>query len=385
MAVTNLRKFLCPEVVFGAGARNLSGRYAKNLRAKKLLVVTDKGVQKTFNIDSILQSLSNEGIEYVVFSDVSPNPRTHEVMAGTEIYKANSCDSILAIGGGSPMDCAKGIGIVSSNNRHITMFEGVDKIATPLPPLIFVPTTAGTSSDVSQFTIISNEDEKRKFAVISKTIIPDIALIDPETTMTMPTYLTACTGIDALVHAIEAYVSTANSPITDVHAAEAIRLVSTYLPKVIANPNNLEYRTKVMLASFEAGLAFSNAILGAVHAMSHSLGGFLDLPHGECNAILLNHVVDFNFDFAEERYSDILRFLGSDTSYMTTSNIKKSLIDNIISLKKSVGITKTLSNTGVKHGDLYELSKKAVKDPCLITNPRKANEKDIEVVFANAL
>ncbi len=193
------------------------------------------------------------------------------------------------------MDCAKGIGIVSTNRKNILDIEGIDNVPIPGPPLICIPTTSGTSADVSQFAIINDTVEKRKIAIISKTVVPDVALIDPLTTLTMPAYLTACTGIDALVHAVEAYVSTANSPLLDLHALEAVRLVCTNLPQVLAAPTDLELRGKMTLASLQAGLAFSNASLGAVHAMAHSLGGLLDLPHGECNALLLDHVVNFNY------------------------------------------------------------------------------------------
>lgn len=179
------------------------------------------------------------------------------------------------------MDCAKGIGIVCSNDGHILDYEGVYNISSPLPPLIFIPTTAGTSADVSQFAIILNREKLIKIAIVSKIIVPDIALIDPETTTTMDPYLSACTGMDALVHAIEAFVSVASSPLTDIHALEAIRLLGRNLPLLPEFKDDSQIRKNIMLGSMEAGLAFSNAILGAVHAMSHSLGGFLVLPHGE--------------------------------------------------------------------------------------------------------
>lgn len=192
------------------------------------------------------------------------------------------------------IDCAKGIGVASTNRKHMLEFKGVDHVPIPGPPFIAIPSTAGTSADVSQFAIINDTDRRCKFAIISKSVVPDVALIDPTTTTTMDPYLTACTGMDALVHAIEAFVSTAHSPLFDIHALEAIRLVCKHLPFAIRNPQDAEARGGMMLASLEAGLAFSNASLGAVHAMAHSLGGYLDLPHGECNVLLLDHVVAFN-------------------------------------------------------------------------------------------
>ena len=218
----------------------------------------------------------------------------------------------MAVGGGSVIDCAKGIGIVSSNRRHILEFVGADRIPTPMPPVVCVPTTGGTSADLSQFAIFTDLVARTKVAIVSKAVVPDVSLIDPRTLTTMDRYLTACTGMDALVHAFEAFASNAHSPLTDLHALEAIRLVRTSLPACIRDPSDLDARGRMMLASLEAGLAFSNASLGAVHAMAHSLGGALDLPHGECNSILLSHVVAFNFSTASERYDRIGEAMGLD-------------------------------------------------------------------------
>lgn len=383
--VQELRKFVAPEIIFGTGSRHLTGKYVKNFGVSKVILVTDPGVIAAGWVDHVKQSLEKEKIQYTIYSGVTPNPRATEVMEGAEIYKRENCSAIVAVGGGSPMDCAKGIGIVSTNQQHILRFEGVDMIANPVPPMVFVPTTSGTSADVSQFAIITNLDELIKIAIVSKTIVPDVALIDPETVLTMDPYLTACTGMDALVHAIEAFVSTASSPMTDLHALEAIRLVTTYLPQVMQNQEDLAWREKVMLGSMNAGLAFSNAILGAVHAMAHSLGGLLDLPHGECNAILLDHVIDFNFDFAQERYKKIADIFKIDSRGLTPKEIKKRLMNRIHQMKSDLGITRKLQQAGVKTPDIPILAKNAHKDACLLTNPREANPRDIEVIYESAL
>ncbi|NCC25619.1 MAG: iron-containing alcohol dehydrogenase, partial [Deltaproteobacteria bacterium] len=264
-------------------------------------------------------------------------------------------------------------------------YEGVDRILNPVPPLIFVPTTSGTSADVSQFAIISNRRELVKIAIVSKAIVPDVALIDPETLVTMDAYLTACTGIDALVHAVEAFVSTAASPMTDLHALEAIRLVTANLPACLREPGNLELRGKLMLGSMEAGLAFSNAILGAVHAMAHSLGGFLDLPHGECNALLLEHVVAFNYTHAPERYRAVAEVFGLGIRGLSDREIRERLIRAVRDLKKDAGVVRTLGSAGVSRSDIPVLASKAVRDACLLTNPRPANQRDIETVYEEAL
>ncbi len=380
-----LRKFVAPEFIFGVGAMQLVGRYAVNFGAKKVLIVSDQGVIAAGWAEKVLNLLHEEGIETAVFSSVSANPRDSEVMAGADFYHQEHCDVIVAVGGGSPMDCAKGIGIVSTNRQNILAMEGIDKVTIPGPPLICIPTTSGTSADVSQFAIINDTGDKKKIAIISKTMVPDVALIDPLTTVSMPPYLTACTGMDALVHAVEAYVSTANSPLLDLHALEAVRLVYDNLPKVLATPDDIELRGKMTLASLQAGLAFSNASLGAVHAMAHSLGGLLDLPHGECNALLLGHVVNFNFPEANDRYLKIGQAMGIDFRNMEADTMKNAIFTRINTLKQAVGIKKTLGQQGATAADIPTLAQKALKDPCMVTNPRIAGQRDIEVIYEEAL
>ncbi|HOT14849.1 MAG TPA: iron-containing alcohol dehydrogenase [Bacteroidales bacterium] len=380
-----LRKFVAPEFIFGLDARMLAGRYVKKLGAKKVLVVTDAGIHTAGWANDVLETLDDEKLSYQIFSEVSPNPRSAEVMKGAEVYKNSNCDAIVAIGGGSVMDCAKGIGIVSSNDKNILQYEGVDKVDIPIPPLVCIPTTAGTSADVSQFAIINNEHDKVKIAIISKAVVPDVALIDPAVLVTMDSYLTACTGMDALVHAIEAFVSTASSPFTDLNALEAIRLINENLVSSINLPNDYELRGKVMLGSLYAGLAFSNASLGCVHAMAHSLGGFLDLPHGECNAILLPHVMSYNFESATAKFAKIGEVLGLEMKGLLMNEKRKMLIEHIMQLKTKTGILKTLRERGVGSSDIPLLASKAIKDPCQITNPRTPSKEDIEVIYSEAM
>ncbi|CAG0935625.1 1,3-propanediol dehydrogenase [Thermoflexales bacterium] len=380
-----LRKFVAPEFVFGHGACDLAGRYARNYGARKVLVVTDPGIIAAGWTDRVTASLTAARLPYVIFSQVTPNPRAEEVMAGAELYAASGCNVIVAVGGGSPMDCAKGIGIVSTNRRNILEFEGVDQVPIPAPPLICIPTTGGTSADVSQFAIIADRQERVKIAIISKTVVPDVALIDPLTLTTMPPYLMACTGLDALVHAIEAFVSNAHSPMTDLHALEAIRLISSNLIRMITTPTDAGAMSNVMLGSLQAGLAFSNASLGGVHALSHSLGGFLDLPHGECNALLLRHVMDFNLPEAVERYRQVGRALGLDLRGLTTTQQSHALLAEVDRLRSAVGITRTLEQVGVQRSDIPILARKAIKDACMVTNPRRPGIRDIEVIYEEAL
>ena len=383
--ILNLRKFVMPEVVFGKGARKLAGQYAEKFSLKKVLLVTDKGIIENGWLEDVVKSLDELGIEYILFTELTPNPKDFEVMLGAESFKNNRCDGIIAIGGGSPMDLAKGVGIISTNGGMIVDYKGVDMITKAIPPMIFIPTTAGTSADVSQFGIISDTKKKIKVAIVSKNIIPDVALIDYETTLTMDNYLTACTGIDAFTHAIEAYVSKVSSPLTDIHAIEAINIIYNYLPLIIKEPDNLQYREKLMFASMEAGFAFSNAILGAVHAMAHSLGGLLDLPHGECNGILLNHVVDFNYSSTPDKFNKISEMIGIKMHNYNSQEKKLILFDKLQELKESIGIIKSLKELGVRESDIPLLAHNALNDACIITNPREAAKEDIEKIFYKAM
>lgn len=385
LPLQEMRKFVAPEIVFGTGALSLAGMYAKNLGARKVLVVTDEGVQRAGWAGKVIQHIAGEDLSYTVFSDVTPNPRSEEVMSGASLYHKEHCDAIVAVGGGSPIDCAKGIGAVVSNGGNILEYEGVDRIAKPIPPLICIPTTAGTSADVSQFAIISDTARKVKIALISKTLVPDLALIDAETTTTMSAELTACTGLDALTHAVEAFVSNARFNLTDLYALDAITMIYKNLIHAIERPENLTYRTAMMLSCLEAGIAFSNASLGAVHAMAHSLGGLLDLPHGACNAMLLEWIVDFNYSAAAEQYSRIGSAIGLDMDSGDEDSGKKKLTDAIHDFRIRAGINKTIGALGVKLEHIRDLAANAISDPCMVTNPVTPAQKDIERIYERAL
>ena len=378
------RKFVAPEFILGEGALELAGRYAANMAARRVFLVTDPGVIRAGWAGKVEASLAEAGLPSVTFSDVTPNPKDTEVMAGAACYLRERCDVIVAVGGGSPMDCAKGIGVVASNGGDILRFEGVDRIENPCPPLIFIPTTAGTSADISQFAIITDTARKVKIAIISKAVVPDLSLVDSVTTTTMPADLTAATGIDALVHAIEAYVSNANSPVTDLNALEAVRLVRRNLKGAIEHPADLAFRNPMMLGSLLAGMAFSNASLGLVHAMAHSLGGFSNLPHGECNALLLEHVVDFNFDSVPERYVRIAEAFGLDVAALPASEQKTCLVEALREFRKDAGLVLGLRDLGVNKSDLPALAENALKDPCVVTNPVKPTLREVEMLYERA-
>jgi alcohol dehydrogenase len=380
-----LRKFVAPEFVFGTGARHLTGQYAANLGVRRALLVTDRGVTEAGWTAQVMESLRRENIEYAVFEDLTPNPKAEEVMAGAGAYAAENCDSIVAVGGGSPMDCAKAIGIVSTNGGHILDYEGVDRVEHPLPPLVFIPTTSGTSADVSQFAIVTDSGRRVKITIVTKAIVPDVALIDPETTTTKNRLLTAHTGLDALCHAFEAFGSNANSAITDIHALESVRLIAEALPAVVDNLDDIQLRGKMMLGSLLAGLAFSNASLGAVHAMAHSLGGLLDLPHGLCNAILLEHVVAFNFSYTPDRYRRIAGAIGVQVDNLSDSEAKEALVGGIAAIRRAAGVSTRLTDLGIRSDQIPQLASNALQDPCLVTNPSHPELEDLEGIYEQAL
>ncbi|WP_243363652.1 alcohol dehydrogenase-like regulatory protein ErcA [Fundidesulfovibrio terrae] len=380
-----LRKFVAPEFVFGEGSSRLAAQYAANLGARRPMLVTDQGLIAAGWADKLRSQLETAGFDCVVYSQITPNPKDYEVMAGAKIYAEKGCDALVALGGGSVLDCAKGIGVVIACGGDILAYEGVDTVECALPPMVCVPTTSGSSADVSQFAIISDTIRKVKIALVSKMLVPDVSLLDPLLTTTMSAALTAETGVDALTHSIEAYVSNASSPVTDLFALEAMRLVRGYLVRAVRVAGDIEARSKMCLASLDAGLAFSNAILGAVHGMAHSLGGSLDLPHGECNAILLGPVIAYNFSSAPERYREVARALGCVVDGAPDGEVRDCLLAAIGQLRVDVGITRNLADLGVTRADIPHLAELAMQDPCLLTNPRKPTQADIEAIYEAAL
>lgn len=387
MLGSELRKFVCPEIVFGHHSRALAGQYAANLGGRRVLVVTDPGVREAGWTQDVVESLEEFELETVLFDAITPNPKDREVQEGAELYRREGCNLIVAVGGGSPMDCAKGIGILSTNGGHIRDYEGADQIENPCPPLVFLPTTAGTSADVSQFAIITNTDTQAKMAIVSKAIVPDVAVIDPVTTTTMSADLTAHTGMDAFTHATEALASNAASPLTDLHALEAVRLVTRHLHDARENLDDLEQRSAMMMASMLAGLAFSNAGLGAVHAMAHSLGGLHDLPHGECNALLLPHVVRFNARSCAAQYLRLGQSMGLEDELRdhTVEEQTEIIAKTIFDLLSTLGINHGLAELGVKRDDLSNLAALALADVCIATNPVIPSNEELVRLYEQAL
>lgn len=295
------------------------------------------------------------------------------------------CDCVISLGGGSPHDCAKGIALVATNGGHISDYEGVDKSAKPQLPLIAINTTAGTASEMTRFCIITDEARHIKMAIVDRNVTPILSVNDPSLMLAKPAALTAATGMDALTHAVEAYVSTAATPITDTCALKAVSLISANLRKAVSHGDDIHAREQMAYAQFLAGMAFNNASLGYVHAMAHQLGGFYNLPHGVCNAILLPHVEAFNASAAAERLGDIATVMGADVSGKDAAGAAESCLAAIRQLAADVNIPTGLAQLGVRDEDIAMLATNALKDACGLTNPRTASQAEIEAIFRGAM
>ena len=372
--------FMPSNNILGQGALAEGLTQIAQLGFKKAFLVTDAPLVQMGMAQQVADRLAEKGIEYVIFDGVKPNPTVGNVNAGLEQLNKAQADFIISLGGGSVHDCAKGIALVASNGGKIEDYEGLNQSKKPQMTLIAINTTAGTASEMTRFTIITDESRHVKMAIVDSNVTPFLSINDSELMEGMPAGLTAATGMDALTHAVEAYVSTIASPITDACALKAIALVARYLPTAVREPNNKEAREQMAYAQFLAGMAFNNASLGYVHAMAHQLGGFYDLPHGVCNALLLPHVEAFNMSVASERLNEVGQVLGANNSDLQGLDV----IAAIKKLADIVGIPKSLEELGVKREDFDTLADNALKDVCGLTNPVQASHAEIVGIFENA-
>lgn len=352
---------------------------------KKALLVTDKVLAGMPIMQTVQSAITSVGIECVVFDGTVPNPTVKNVEDGLAMLQQNGCDFVISFGGGSPHDCAKGIAIVAANGGNIKDYEGIDQSAKPQLPLIAINTTAGTASEMTRFSIITDTDRKVKMAIVDKHITPVLSVNDPELMLSVPAALTAATGMDALTHAVEAYVSTIANPITDACALHAFELIAKYLKRAVDNGSDFEARDQMAHAQFLAGMAFNNASLGYVHAMAHQLGGFYDLPHGVCNAILLPHVEAFNAPACAGRLKTVAEKMGVNVSGMSDEQGAQAALEAIKSLSASIGIPGSLSELGAKAEDIPTLATNALKDVCSLTNPIQGSQADVEGIYKNAM
>ncbi len=371
--------------VMGNGSLKEAINYIKEQGFKQGLIVSDKVLSEIGVVKNFTDLLDQEKISSIVFDKAQPNPTVSNVNDGLAILKENDCDFVVSLGGGSPHDCAKGIALVASNGGKISDYEGVDQSKRPQLPLIAINTTAGTASEMTRFAIITDEKRHVKMAIVDKNTTPVLSVNDPSLMVGMPASLTAATGMDALTHAIEAYVSTGATPITDAVALKAIELIQANLTTAVENGENIEAREQMAYAQFMAGMAFNNASLGYVHAMAHQLGGFYDLPHGVCNAVLLPHVQRYNAQVCPERLTDVAKCMGVDTLAMSAQEGALAAITAIEKLAQQVGIPAGLKALGVNVDDIPMLSDNALKDVCGLTNPKQATHEEICEIFRTAM
>ncbi|NVD25145.1 iron-containing alcohol dehydrogenase [Desulfuromonas acetoxidans] len=378
--------FFIPTVsLMGVGCAKEAGDQAKALGATKLLIVTDAGLAAMGVADTIKGYVEAAGLEAVIFDGAEPNPTDKNVADGVKVYEDNKCDGIITLGGGSSHDCGKGVGLVVGNGGQIRDFEGVNQSTKSMPPFLAINTTAGTASEMTRFCSITNTDTHVKMAIVDWRCTPNIAINDPVLMVGKPAPLTAATGMDALTHAVEAYVSTIATPITDACAIKAIELVAEYLRQAVANGENMEARDKMAYAEYLAGMAFNNASLGYVHAMAHQLGGFYNLPHGVCNAVLLPVVCEFNSIANVKRFADIAVAMGENIDGLSDVEAAEVAIAAIRRLSADVGIPAGLTELGVKEEDLKIMAENAQKDACMLTNPRKAKLEQVIDIYKAAM
>jgi len=379
--------FFIPTVtLMGVGAHKEIGKQVKVLGGKRPFICTDKGITKAGITQQIVDLVKKDaGVECVVFDETVPNPTDTNVHDGLKVFQEKKCDLIISLGGGSSHDCGKGIGIVSTNGGNIRDYEGVDKSSKPMPPFIAINTTAGTASEMTRFCIITNTSNHVKMAIVDWRVTPNVAINDPLLMAGMPPALTAATGMDALTPAVEAYVSIIATPVTDACALQAMQLIAGNLRAAVANGADMLARDNMAYAEYLAGMAFNNASLGHVHAMAHQLGGFYNLPHGVCNAILLPHVERFNLIAKVDRFVDIATAMGENVEGLSPRDAADRALDAIKKLSADVGIPSGLKELGVKEKDLKLMAENAQKDACGFTNPRCPTLDDVIQIYKWAL
>ena len=382
-----VEKFVLNETsYFGKGAREVLVQELKNRGFKKALVVTDKSLYDAHVTKKVTDELDKGNFNYSVYSDVKPNPTKKNVWDGLRACKEAEADVLVAVGGGSSIDTAKAISIIMTNpeNEDIVSLEGAATTKNKGLPIIALPTTAGTAAEVTINYVITDEDREVKMVCVDPHDIPIIAIVDTELMASMPKSIASSTGMDALTHAVEGYITKAHNTMSDMFHMEAIKLIFKYLPAAV-NEKDEEAINKMGLAQYIAGMGFSNVGLGIVHSMAHQLGAVYDTPHGLANAILLPTVMRFNGEVCYERFRDILIALGVDAKDMNKEQVIDKFVEMIKELSKKVGITQTVKDTGCKEEDFEMLAQKAMNDACRPGNPRETTKEDFIELFKKAM
>lgn len=370
---------------FGPGAIDMIPEEAKKRGFSKAFVVTDKDLVKFGVSGNVTALLEQNSLAYEIYDDVKQNPAIENVQHGVDAFKASGADYIIAIGGGSPIDTAKGIAIIANNPEFydVVSLEGIAPTKNKCVPIIAVPTTAGTAAEVTINYVITDPGKKRKFVCVDVNDIPVVAVIDPKMMAGMPKGLAASTGMDALTHAIESYICKGAWELSDTLSLKSIQMISDNL-RASVNENSMEAKNNMGVAQYVAGMSFSNVGLGIVHSMAHPLGAFYDTPHGVANAVLLPYVMEYNAPATGEKYRDIAQAMGVDTAGMSQEEYRKAAVDAVRALSKDVGIPEKLHEIGVKEEDLHALSESAFADVCTGGNPRDTSVEEICEIYKKA-
>ncbi len=383
-----INRFILNEVsYFGPGARKNLPEIIGRLDARKALVVTDPGLIK-FGVTALVTDvLDGAGIAYEVFSDVKPNPTVTNVRQGIDAYHKSGADFMIAVGGGSAIDTAKAIGIVVNNPEFadIVSLEGCAPTKHKSVPVIALPTTAGTAAETTINYVIIDEAKQKKMVCVDPNDIPAVAVIDSELMYSLPRSLTAATGMDALTHAIEGYITKGAWAMSDMFEIEAIRMIARHLPVAVEHPSDVEARDGMAVAQYIAGMAFSNVGLGLVHGMAHPMGSLFDVPHGVANALLLPTVMEYNMPACLDKYPEIARAMGVDTDGMTREEASQAACRAVRDLAVRVGIPQHLTELGITKDDIPTLSRQAIDDVCTPGNPRDVDLATIEALYTAVL
>jgi len=373
-------------IIFGAGAAGTVGEKAKEFGKDKALVITDKGVVGAGLLEKVLTPLEQAGVKAHIFDQIEPNPRDYTVVKAYEFGKKKDCELIIGLGGGSPIDAAKSVGALMTNPGPIQDYLRGAALKNPPPPLIAIPTTSGTGSEVTQFSVVTDTERSFKAGIASPFLLPKVAIVDPFLMESMPPFLAAATGMDALTHAVETFVSVNSQPFSDALALHAIRLIGTFLRPSVANGANLEARSQMAMASTLAGVAFSNAGVGLVHAMAHPLGGRFDVPHGVANAILLPLVMRFNLIARLEKFGQVAKALGEKVEGLSAVDAGEKAVEAISRLSADIGIPGRLSEVKVKEEGIPQLAADTMNmKRAMAANPRVAKQEEVEKLFREAL
>lgn len=379
--------FLAPsQNYYGNNSVEVVGEKAKQLELNKVLIVTDDTLAEIEDgpVEKVLSSLKESGIDYEIFTGVEPNPKIQNCLDGLEMYNESNSEGIITVGGGSAHDAGKGIAVAEAHNGEIKKYAGIEKLENDLVPIISVNTTAGTASEVTKHCVLTDVETKLKFVIVSYRNVPKISINDPLLMLSVPTALTAATGMDALTHAIESYVSVNATELTDSMAIHAIKLISENLRQAVANGEDIKARDNMATASLLAGMAFNNADLGYVHAMAHQLGGQYDMAHGVANSILLPVVMEYNLISNPEKFAKIAEYMGENTRGLSTLEAADKSIEAVKRMSKEVNIPENLEVMDVKKEDFELMAKNALEDGNAPSNPRKGNKEDIVKLFEAA-